>query len=40
MITAVDEETVEHEPEMPSFFDNDNNDDDDENDQENGAAKG
>ena len=39
MVTAVDEETVQHEPEMPSFFDN-NDKDDDGNDQENEAAKG
>ena len=40
MITTVNEETVEHEPEMPSFFDDDDDDDDDDNDQESEPAKG
>ena len=40
MITTVNEETVEHEPEMPSLFDNDDDDDDDDDDQESEPAKG
>ena len=39
-LTAANEETVEHEPELPSFFDNnDDNDDDDNDDREQGYGR-